>query len=192
MVATPSIWDAPFNISERSAGISSLQPEPVAAAGLDAVAAVPDGRSAARAAAAVARPPWAVEAALASRPVEALASLSAEPDAAVVAVRPSAVARLAELAAVLEPSAWPAEWALKAPQRVWVAAVVPRLAFAPFPERLVLHQGPEPIRRLSADQRQVPVHSFPALSDHPRVPADSGQPLPEASSEVDLAGQVSR
>lgn len=190
MVATPPIWDAPFNISERSAGISWLQPEPVAAAGLDAVAAVLDGRSAARAEA-VARPFGAVVVGLLAAGV-ALASLSAEPDAAVVAERPGAVARLAELAAVLEPSAWPAEWALKAPQRVWVAAGVPRLAFAPFPERLVLHPGPEPIRRLSADQRQVPVHSFPALSDHPRVPADSGQPLPEASSEADLAGQVSR
>ena len=139
--------------------ISSLQPPPVAAVALDAVAVVPGGRSGAPAAGAVAGLAEGAAVRLLVAVEAALASPSAEPDAAVV--RPGAVARLAELAAVLEPSVWPAEWASKALQRIWVA-VAPRLAFGPFPERPAWLQEPEPIRRLSADPPELPAHSPPA------------------------------
>jgi hypothetical protein len=156
-----------FSISERSADISSLQPPPVAAVALDAVAVVPGGRSGAPAAGAVAGPAEGAAVRLLVAVEAALASPSAEPDAAVV--RPGAVARLAELAAVLEPSVWPAEWALKALQRIWVA-VAPRLAFGPFPERPAWLREPEPIRRASVAPPELLAHS----------------------SQDDLAGQASR
>jgi hypothetical protein len=153
--ASRVLTGAVFNISEHSAGISS--PQPVAAVEAQPfAAAAPDGRSGARAAAAVGPPEG-----VAARPFGAVAvpaSPSAEPDAAAVAVvRPGVVAQPAESAAVLGASAQPAEWALKALQRVWVVAVAvePRLAFAPLP-------GPELSRQLSADPPEVPAHSFQA------------------------------
>ena len=124
--------------------------------------------------------------------VEVLASPSAEPDAAVVAAaRPGVVAQPVEFAA--EASARPAEPALEARLRIWVvagvAAAAARLAFAPIPERPALLQGPEPSRQLSTAPPEVPA-PFPALSEHPRLPGDSGQP--EVPSLADLAEQVSR
>jgi hypothetical protein len=123
--------------------------------------------------------------------VEVLASPSAEPDAAVVAVaQPGVVAQPVEFAA--EASARPAEAALEALLRVWVvaeAAVAERLAVAPFPERPALLQGPEPSRQLSAAPPEVPA-PFPALSEHRRLPGDSRPP--EVSSLADLAAQASR
>jgi hypothetical protein len=123
--------------------------------------------------------------------VEVLASPSAEPDAAVVAAaRPGVVAQPVEFAA--EASARPAEPALEALLRIWAAVVVAaaeRLAVAPFPERPALLQGPEPSRQLSAAPPEVPA-PFPALSEHPRLPGDSGQP--EVPSLAGLAEQVSR
>jgi len=133
---------APFSISEHSAGISSLQPAELlaVAAQQDAAAAVPDGPSAELdavvaepAEAAAAQPFGAV---VAGPPVAgaALASPSEEPDAAAGAeAQPGVAVALAGLAAVLEASVWPAEWALKALQRAAGAAEA-RLASAPFPE----------------------------------------------------------
>jgi hypothetical protein len=120
------------------------------------------------------------------------ASPSAEPDAAVVAAaQRGVVAQPVEFAA--EASARPAEPALEARLRIWVVAgaavAAARLAFAPFPERPALLQGPEPSRQLSAAPPEVPA-PFPALSEHPRLPGDSGQP--EVPSLAGLAEQVSR
>jgi hypothetical protein len=124
--------------------------------------------------------------------VEVLASPSAEPDAAVVAAaQPGVVAQPVEF--VAEASARPAELAVEVRLRIWAAVVAAvaaaRLAFAPFPERPALPQGPEPSRQLSAGPPEVPA-PFPALSEHPLFPGDSGQP--EVSSLAGLAGQVSR
>jgi hypothetical protein len=122
--------------------------------------APPDGRSALLLVAA------AVAAGLAEG-VEALASLPAQLDAAVVAVvQPGVAAQLAEF----EVSARPAESAWPELKRVWVPAVELRLAFAPFPERSALLEGLEPIRRLSAEK--VLAHSFPAFSEQRRLPED--------------------
>ena len=138
---------------------------------------------------AAARPFGAVAAAAA-----VLASLSADPDAAVAAMAPpGVVAQHVEFAAVSEASARPAESAWEAQQRVWVAAVAeqPRLAFSPFPERPALLRGPEPNRELSADPQEVPAHSFPAFSDR-WLRGDSGLALPEGSFPTDFEGQVLR
>jgi hypothetical protein len=131
---------------------------------------------------------------VAARPfgaVAVLASPSAEPDAAVVvAAPPDVVAQPVEFAA--EASARPAELALEARPRIWAAVVVAaaeRLAVGPFPERPALLQGPEPSRQRAAAPPEVPA-PFPALSEHPRLPGDSGPP--EVSSLAGLAGQVSR
>ncbi len=121
------------------------------AAELDAVAAAPDGPSAARAAVAVEPAEGAVARPLAGAaepPVAeaALASPSAEPDAAVGAAQPGAAARSERR---------PAEQVLEARQ-FWAAAgaAAARLAFAPFPERPVWPQAPEP-SQLSADPLEV-------------------------------------
>jgi hypothetical protein len=126
--------------------------------------------------------------------VEVRASLSADPDAAVVAVAPpGVVAQRVEFAAASEASARPAESAWEALQRVWMAAVAeePRLAFSPFPERPALLRGPEPNRELSADPQGMPAHSFLAFSDR-RLRGDSGLALPEGSFPAGFEGQVLR
>lgn len=123
----------------------------------DAVAVVvPDGQSGARAVAAV-RPP---EGVVARPPVAAVvgpAWRSAAPDEAVVveAAQPGVAARSVRQ---------PAEWASAALRRVWLETVAeaPCLAFVPFPERPDWFQGPEPIRRLSADPLEVLAHSLRA------------------------------
>jgi hypothetical protein len=105
--------------------------------------------------------------------------LSAEPDAAVVAVAlPGVVVQRDAFGAVSEASARPAESALEALQRVSVAAVEPRLAFAPIPERPALFRGPEPNRQISAVLRATLAHSFPALSDRRQPRGDQGAAAP--------------
>jgi len=131
---------------------------------------------------------------VAARPFGAVAvpaSPSAEPDAAgVAAAQRGVVAQPVEFAA--EASARPAGPALEARLRIWAAAVVAaaeRLAVGPFPERPALLRGPEPSRQLAAAPPEVPA-PFPALSEHPLFPGDSGQL--KVSSLAGLAGQVSR
>ncbi len=143
----------------------------MAEAELVAAGAAPDGRSGALAAVAAgrvegaaARPSGAVAELLGA--AEALALPSAGPDAAVV--RPDVAAR----PVAFEASARPAARVLEVPQPVWVVAVaaVPRLAFAPFPERPAWLPGLEPNRQLSVDPPAMLAH-WPA---------------------ADLAGRVSR
>jgi len=101
--------------------------------------------------------------------------------------QPGEAAQPVEFAA--EAVAQPAEPALEARLRIWVAVAAARLAFAPLPERPALLQGPEPNRQLSADPPVVRA-ALPVLSAHQLLPEDSG-PL-EVSSRADLAEQVSR
>jgi hypothetical protein len=181
-----------LSILEHSAGIFWQQPVAPAAAAQQRVAAVvaPDGPSGAPDAA-VGLPE-----AAAARPFGAavvLASPSAEPDAAVVAVAlPGVVAQPVEFAA--EAVAQPAEPALEARLRILgaavaVAAAVERLAVAPLPGRPALLQAPEPNRQLSADPPEVPA-PLPGPLAHRLLPGDWAPP--EASSRADLAEQVSR